>query len=358
MRITPDNRPSRRGSTAFQQITRIIIAGALITLLHTIAFAQQREPGGAFEFDDLPLQEPLEHPKWFKHSFLDLQEDLNEALAADKKGIIVYFGQHRCAYCKLLMTVNFGQQDITTYTRRNFDIIPIDIWGVDEVTDIDGVTLTEREFALREKTNFTPSLIFYDKNGSEAFRLRGYYPPYKFRAALEYVADDHFRKESFGEFLERGSGALAFEPGELNDEDFFSPPPYALDRSRFPADRPLAVFFEQGDCHACNVLHSQPLNENAITDLFRQFENVQLDIYADTPVITPDGEMTSSKKWARKLGLFYTPSILFFDRNGKEIIRVDSVVQFYRLRNILLFIAGGGYQYQPNYQLWRLDSGF
>lgn len=320
--------------------------------------AQPKEPDLAFEFDDLPLQEPLQHPDWFKLSFLDLPEDLAEAVAKEKAGIIVYFGQRRCAYCKLLMTVNFGQHDIATYTQRNFDIIPIDIWGVAEVTDIEGITLTEREFALRENTNFTPSLIFYDKSGTEALRLRGYYPPYKFRAALEYVADGHHRNESFADFLERGSGALVFEPGELNEEAFFSPPPYALDRSKFPAERPLAVFFEQGDCHACNVLHSQPLSEGAISDLFQQFENVQLDIYADTPVITPGGERTTARKWARKLGLFYTPSILFFDQHGNEIIRVDSVVQFYRLRNVLLFVAGGGYKYQPNYQLWRLDSGF
>ena len=341
-----------------RRILEWFVAATLCTLLQAAAIAGQPEPDSAFEFEDRPLQEPLEHPEWFKHSFLDLQEDLKEAVAADKEGIIVYFGQRRCAYCKLLMTVNFGQQDTATYTQRNFDVIPIDIWGVDEVIDIDGVTLTERDFALREKTNFTPSLIFYDRMGAEALRLRGYYPPYKFRAALEYVADGHFRKESFGDFLERGSGALAFDPGELNDEAFFSPAPYALDRSRFPSERPLAVFFEQGDCHACNVLHSQPLGEREISDLFKQFENVQLDIYADTPVITPEGEMTSSRKWARKLGLFYTPSIIFFDVHGKEIIRVDSVVQFYRLRNILRYVAGGGYQYQSNYQLWRLDSGF
>ena len=35
-------------------------------------------------------------------------------------------------------------------------------------------------------TNFTPSLVFYDADGNIALRLRGYYPPYQFRAALEY----------------------------------------------------------------------------------------------------------------------------------------------------------------------------
>ena len=345
----------------WSSLPRILIhltAMAFWIVLQPISYAVQHEPENAFDFDDLPLQEPLEHPEWFKQSFLDLPEDLGEARKAGKAGIIVYFGQSRCAYCELLMKVNFGQQDTATYTQHNFDVVPINIWGVTEVTDINGVTLTEREFALREKTNFTPSLIFYDRSGIEVLRLRGYYPPYKFRAALEYVVDGHYQSESFPKFLERGSDALAFEPGELNEEDFFSPPPHALDRSRFPAERPLAVFFEQGDCHACNVLHSLGLGEGAIGDLIRKLESVQLDIYADTPVITPDGERSTARRWAEKLGLFYTPSIIFFDRRGKEIIRVDSVVQFYRLRNLLLYVAGEGYRYQPSYQLWRLDSGF
>lgn len=310
----------------------------------------------ALEFDDFPLQEPLSHPKWFKQSFLDLQEDLQAARDGGKSGIVVYFGQRRCAYCKQLMEVNFGLEDIVDYTRRHFDLIAVDIWGIEELTDLQGVTLSEREFAVRENTNFTPSLIFYNTDGEEALRLRGYYPPYKFRAALEYVADGHYRTESFAAYLERGSGAMAFEPEELNEEPFFSPPPYALDRSIFPGERPLAVFFEQGDCHACNVLHSKPLGENAIQNLLQQFDSVQLNAHETTPVITPDGRRTSARRWARELGLFYYPSILFFDTQGREIMRIDSVVQFYRLRNLLNYIASGGYRSQPSYQRWRVES--
>ncbi|MCP3867263.1 MAG: thioredoxin fold domain-containing protein [Gammaproteobacteria bacterium] len=330
----------------------------LICLLFSLSAGAVTDPDEAFEFRDFPLTEPLDHPDWFKESFLDLREDFEEAIDAGRKGIIVYFGQRRCAYCKLLMKVNFGMEDINTYTRLNFDIIPVDIWGVDELTDMQGQTLTEREFSVRENTNFTPSLIFYGSNGKEALRLRGYYPPYKFRAALEYVADNHYQKETFSEYLERAEGALAFEPGELNDEDFFSPPPYALDRSHRPGEQPLAVFFEQGSCHACDVLHSQPMEESTIRDLFGQFENIQLDYHAETPVITPSGDRTTARDWARTLNLFYTPSVVFFDEQGREIIRVDSVVQFYRLRNVLNYISSRGYQTEPNYQKWRVKSGF
>jgi len=309
-------------------------------------------------FDDQALEEPLSYPSWFETSFLDLPEELEEAVAAEKDGLIVYFGQRRCAYCKMLLEVNWGLSDIVTYTRKHFDVVPVDIWGIAELTTLDGEVLLEREFSLREKNNFTPSLIFYDSEGHEALRLRGYYPPYQFRAALEYVADDHYKRESFKEYLERGDPTLVFEPGDLHEEDFFSAPPYYLDRSRFSAAFPLVVFFEQGDCHACDVLHTQPLKEPAIHRLFRQFDNVQLDIWADTPVVTPNGTRTTAKQWAKDLGIFYTPSILFFDENGREVIRVDSVVRFYRLRNVLNYVNSRGYLTEPDFQRWRVTSGF
>lgn len=310
-----------------------------------------------YEFEDRPLQRELHTPSWFKLSFLDLQEDLQEAVAAGKNGVIIYFGQKHCAYCKALLEVNWGKPDIVTYTRNHFDVISIDIWGSREVVDMAGNTLTERDYSVREKTNFTPSLLFYDRDGNEALLLRGYYPPYRFRAALEYVADGHHQRMTFPEFLNIAPASLAFEADELIEESFFEKPPFALDRSRFPSNQPLAVFFEQGDCYACDVLHTGPLQDPQILALLRQFQTVQLDMWADTPVITPGGERSISKAWAKELGLFYTPSIIFYDEHGKEIIQVDSVVRFSRLKGVLEYVLTKGYQRYPTYQRWRQGQG-
>ncbi|MEW8052118.1 MAG: thioredoxin fold domain-containing protein, partial [Candidatus Thiodiazotropha sp.] len=144
----------------------------------------------------------------------------------------------------------------------------------------------------------------------------------------------------------------------LNEEDFFIPPPHNLNRSRFPGQRPLLIYFEQGNCHACDILHGQPLRDPAINKLLRGFDNVQLDIGEKTPVITPGGEKTTANQWAKDLGLFYTPSLVFFDEHGSEIIRVDSVVRFYRLRKVINFITSRGYVSEPNYQRWRVNSDF
>lgn len=333
------------------RLTRLWSLVAWLIVTSPIA-AEDADDFAIYEFDDQVLSEPIEHPVWFKQSFLDLGDDLREARMQGKK-LVVYFGQRRCAYCKALMEVDFGLPDIVSYTRKHFDIVPIDIWSVEEVTDLAGVTLSAREFALREQTNFTPALIFYDEDGEIALRLRGFYPPYKFRAALEYVADSHHRRESFKDYLARADPTMSFDPGGLNEQDFFTPPPYALERSRFPAERPLIVFFEQGTCHACDVLHTGPLHDPAILELLANFETAQLDMWSDTPIITPDGRRSTAREWADRLGLFYAPTLIFYDAHGAEIVRVDSVVRFFRLQNVLQYVSSGDYREEPNFQRWR-----
>ncbi|WP_457665693.1 thioredoxin family protein [Thiolapillus sp.] len=331
----------------------VILLAVLFLLVWAGGAAMASDEDDPLVFDDVPLKEMVQHPDWFKDSFLDLQDDLKEAVDNGKRGIIVYFGQKRCPYCRQLMEINFKMPDIVKYTRDNFDVIAIDIWSPEEVTDPAGNTMSQRDYALKMGTNFTPSLVFYDKDGDIALRLRGYYPPYQFRAALEYVAGEHYKRERFNVYLARGDSTLRFEAEDMVEEDFFLPPPYNLDRSQFPGERPLAVFFEQGNCHACDILHTQLLRQPAIRELFDAFDSVQLNMRGNDPVITPDGRRLSAREWANSLGIFYAPALIFFDENGKEIIRVDSVVHFFRLRNVLNYVLSKGYLSHPSFQLWR-----
>ncbi|MCW8983246.1 MAG: thioredoxin fold domain-containing protein [Gammaproteobacteria bacterium] len=308
-------------------------------------------------FDDQPdISFHDDHPSWFMDTFLELEDDLNTAVRFKKRGLMLYFGQVACAYCKALMERNFGKREIALYTRKHFDTIAINIHGEKSVTDFDGVEYTERSFSEKLGINFTPTLIFYDETGKQVFRLNGYQPPYKFQAILEYVADAHYREETLHDYMARGEQGVDFEEGALNEADFFSPPPHAFDRTRFAASRPLAIFFEEGKCHACDVLHSNPLANETILKQLEEFDTAQLNIHDTTPLLTPTGQRTTVRDWVHDLGLFYAPTIIFFDEHGQEIIRIDSVIGFRRLRGILSYIQSGTYRRGASFQKFRRDE--
>lgn len=308
------------------------------------------------DFDDAPLPQNLSHPAWFKKSSGYLSDDLQDALDAGKKGLIIYFGQDRCSYCEQFIKQSLGNSDIEHYTRKNYDIININIWSNMEIVDTDGKEYTERELSIHYDTNFTPSLVFYDRIGKPVFRLRGYYPPYKFRAALKYLAEEFYLKERFRDYLARAEKGLFFLNEGLNERDFFIDSDYDLKAITNKNKRPLMVSFEQGNCHACDLLHSSPLNQDETLDQLDKMNSVQLNMWSDTAIVTPDGYTTTAKNWAKQLGLFYAPTLIFFDSEGKEIIRIDSVVKFYRLLGVLKYINQGGYLTEKNYQSWRLKQ--
>jgi hypothetical protein len=145
---------------------------------------------------------------------------------------------------------------------------------------------------------------------------------------------------------------MAFEEGGLNQESFFTPPPYQLGRNRLPGSRPLAVFFEQADCHACDILHSDPLVDARVRSKLEAMDVVQIDLWSNAPVVTPAGERTTARAWARKLGLFYTPTLVFFDEQGREIsVAVLGSGQGARcLGSVEIRPAEGLYDYAAKYQ--------
>jgi thioredoxin-related protein len=291
--------------------------------------------------------EESEPPAWFKESFLDFAEDVREA-AANHKRVMLYFHQARCPYCSLLVKENFTQPDIAAAMRKNLEAIAVDLWGDREVVATDGQTYTEKSLAAALKVNYTPTLIFLDEQGKVALRLNGYYPRERFRLALDYVAGHKETQLSFHDYV--GSRLAAAQAGALHPEPFFMKPPYALARNGATADRPLAVFFEQANCADCDHLHANILADPATRALVERFETVQLDRQADTPVITPGGERTTASAWARDLDLGYAPSIVFFDRRGQEVMRIDAFLKNFHVQSVFDYVLQEAYLTEPNFQ--------
>ncbi len=318
--------------------SRLAIVAAILALATSVAAQELGDYAGARE---------TEHPDWFKESFLDFEEDIEEATANGKR-VMLYFWQRGCPYCAQLIEHNFTQKDIVDTTRANFDLIAINMWGDRDVVTVGGQRYTEKELAAALKVMYTPTLLFFDEAGKLALRIDGYYPPQSFRVALDYVAGHKEKEIGFRDYLASRQPVPA--SGSLNAQTFFMVAPFVMARHKAPAERPLAVFFEQKQCETCDQLHKKVLIDTATRDLMNFFDAVQLDMWSDTPVITPTGERITARDWAQALNIQYAPSVVFFDVNGAEVMRTEAFFKTFHFQSVLDYVLSESYAEQPSFQ--------
>jgi thioredoxin-related protein len=325
-----------------------LLRALLVALCVAAGPAQAAEPQAGFN----PSPYAIEIPKWFKETFLDFPEDVRDAAKAGRR-VMLYFGQDGCPYCKQLMEGSFGQRDIAEKTQAHFDAIALNIWGDRETVWVDGKTRSEKELARFLKVQFTPSLLFLDEQGRVVLRLNGLYPPDKFRAALEYVAQ---RKESsvpFAQWMAQpGMAQPAGSAGAaaLNEHPLFTRGPARLDRSKRPAGKPLVVFFEQAQCAACDEMHAGSLKRRETLALLSKFDVARVDLRGNAALVAPDGRAFTESEWARELRVDYAPSLVFFDQRGREIFRGEAYLRPFHFQSALEYVSSGSYRTESNFQ--------
>ncbi|MEO0761817.1 MAG: thioredoxin family protein, partial [Pseudomonadota bacterium] len=96
---------------------------------------------------------------WFALTFKDVGEDLAEA-AAEGKRLALIIEQHGCIYCRKLHDEVLSDAEVEGYVTENFMVVQYNMFGDEEVTDLDGEVMTEREAVRRWGVAFTPTVIF------------------------------------------------------------------------------------------------------------------------------------------------------------------------------------------------------
>lgn len=285
-------------------------------------------------------------PGWFKESFLDIREDIEEATAAGKR-LLLYFYQDGCPYCAKLLNDNFGNRVITEKTRSGFDVIAINMWGDREVTDLSGGATTEKAFAAALRVQYTPTLLFLDEQGKVVLRINGYFAPHKFDLALDFVAGRHEQTGGFRDFYAAASPVAA--NAGLNPFVGALPEPLRLDR-RGDSGRPLLVLFEQGSCADCDELHRDILGREGIATALSNLDVAQVDLWSSDRLWTPDGREMPARDWARELGIQYAPSLVFFDRQGAEAFRTEAYLRAFHIHGAIDYVVSDAYRRQPSFQ--------
>ena len=330
----------------FKQFAVVLLS--LLSFSLAISYSTRAATG---EFNDGEYTR-IVYPDWFNDSFLELREDLAEAVAADKQGLMVFFSTEGCSYCGLFVRESLSNPAIAAVTQERFAAVGLEIFSDAEMTDPRGTPMRVKEFAAAEGVEYAPTLLFYDGDGQRILRAVGYQSPARFRAILDYLGDGHYRTTDFRGFLQqRQSASGASDTGRLQNDPLFSSPPYALDRSRFDAERPLLVIFEQRGCEECDDFHRDVLALAEVRDLLERFEVVRLDAQDDqTPILAPDGSRLTPAAWFQQTDFSRVPALLFFNEQGEQVLQTDALVKRQRMMNSCFFVVEKAYDKGWTYQ--------
>ena len=286
-----------------------------------------------------------EHPEWFKVSFLDLFEDIEDATDNNKR-LLVYYYQDGCPYCKKLLEENFSQREISDKTQQYFDVVSINLWGDKEVT-VGDKTYTEKEFAEALKVQYTPTLLFFNEDNKIAFRANGYYPPEKFSALLDYIGKKQEAGLSYQDYMAKVNPQPS--TGKLHD-DINSVSSVSDLRYVSNPGKPLLVMFEQKKCATCDELHLDIGKRKQSIEQLSRFNVAVIDMWSNQIIITPSGKKIKIRDWVKQLDVKYAPSLLFFNESGEEVFRSDAYLKAFHTQSVMDYVASGAYLKQPNFQ--------
>jgi thioredoxin-related protein len=83
------------------------------------------------------------------------------------------------------------------------------------------------------------------------------------------------------------------------------------------AGKGLVLIFEQNGCPYCREMHRVNLRRPDIVEQIRStFHVVQLDLRGSRETVDTDGQKLAEKELARKWGVAFTPTLLFFARDA------------------------------------------
>jgi len=117
----------------------------------------------------------------------------------------------------------------------------------------------------------------------------------------------------------------------------------------------LAILWEQRGCPYCREMHAVNLGDPEIRGYIQEnFTVIQLDMWGSREVTDFDGEALEERAMARKWGVHFTPTVMFFSddpasaagKSGREaeVIRMPGYFKPYHFISMFEYVRGAHYE--------------
>ncbi len=275
-----------------------------------------------------------EAPGWFKESFLEIADDVDEA-TEEGRHVLLFFQLNDCPYCDRMLEESFETDPLTSYIQQHFDSIAINVRGDRDIAFNEEISVTEKELSEILEVRATPAILFLDENNKTIVRVNGYRAPERFRQVLEYVATKSYRSVKLADYL---AAKL-----DKNVYRLRANPLFTETRDLSAIDGPLMVVFEDGSCYDCDEFHDGILAHEQVHKEIAPFTIVRLDADSAEPIVDVFGNTTTPAELARQHEMIYRPGVLAFD-DGNLVRRHDSLTFPHHFKESMRFVAGGFYK--------------
>lgn len=152
-------------------------------------------------------EDGLHKQDWFALTFRDIAEDIETAREEGKR-LVMIFEQRGCIYCAQMHEKLLSDPEVADFIKANFKVVQYNMFGDEEVTDLDGDVLSEKTAARKWSYVFTPTLVFLPEEAPEgvsaaeaavatmpgAFGKWTFLNMFKWVAEKGYEGDEHFQK--------------------------------------------------------------------------------------------------------------------------------------------------------------------
>ena len=192
---------------------------SLVTVLLAAAIAL---PAAAVEIGE----DGLHKQDWFTMTFRDISEDIEQARSEGKR-LAITFEQRGCIYCREMHEKLLSDPEVRDYIREHFMVVQYNMFGDEEVTDLDDEVLTEKTAARKWGYVFTPTIVFLPEAAPEGgtvaqaavATMPGAFGKWTFLNMFRWVNEKGYESgEHFQHYHARIIGELRAE-GRLGDGD-------------------------------------------------------------------------------------------------------------------------------------------
>jgi len=142
-------------------------------------------------------RDPYKH--FFNETWGNFQEELDNARAQGKQGVLIFFEMDECPFCHYMKENVLNRPEVQKYYREHFLNFPVDIEGDVEITNMKGELKKQKDFAFREfRVRATPVFVFFNLDGEPVHRHTGKTSGVEeFMWMGEYVAKGIYKDQSF-----------------------------------------------------------------------------------------------------------------------------------------------------------------